>query len=1418
MLTPLNNPCPATLEFTPEKLTFGIIVTPGSYMPKNDVVSLRGDLQLKFTADFKKMKLMIHFPLIVRGERQYYRMDIKFSIIKAIHHVAGSGGPSSLVIATEDPPIFRKKQAPLSGEPWAERLSLGEDQFWRRVVDIRPSAENPHAKPVSTDEKPYGIDLGQWTTYWLDLGGSGIEWAAIESHLQDWNIRTRPNTVFTRIEDRKPELRVLLADSVANQVAASKSWNDDLALLSPTAQISLPFDVRYQLEVCLSRGILSEYNIGRDFLEKLVDMLRPDGLDPNRARLVLEYAADQGKPVYNPMDLFQDHAALTYYPTTLHIPDYCVLMRRAIVTPTRIVFSTPTVETTNRIIRRYSEVQDHFLRIQFTDELLEGRVKAGDFDQDDDVLTRVYQVMLHGIKMGSWRWQFLAFGNSQVREHAGFFLGKQEGHQQTITCDYIRQQMGNFAHISSVAKYAARLGQCFSTTRLLRCSTTIVKTSDVEKGGYCFTDGVGKISQSLAGLIAENWGIRSNLSAFQFRMGGCKGILVTWPDAKGLEVHIRPSQEKFPAEYKGLEIVRLSQFSCATLNRQTISILSCLGVCDEVFIDLMRQQLVDYDLAMTDKDKAIELLTSYVDENMSTTTIATMLLDGFLHTGEPFVRTLLQLWKSWSLKSLREKARLVVDQGAFVLGCADETGTLRGHSRLTEGRANIPRDQLPQIFLQVPDPKNQGMYKIITGLCLVGRNPSLHPGDIRVVEAVDVPQLRHLRDVVVFPLHGDRDVPSMCSGGDLDGDDFFIIWDSKLLPTEWSHPPMNYTAPSALVEPMASSAKSLATFFVLFMKNDRLGQIALAHLATADFEPEGAKHRKCLELAQLHSTAVDYVKSGVPAIWNKKLEPRKYPHFMERAKGRSYHSSNVLGKLYDMVGKAVFDNHENYTLPFDDRILKRYHLPDPLLKHARRVKTQYDIAMRRIMGQLEIRTEFEVYTSFVLSKPKVGSDYKTQERVGREAHGLRQRFRSLCLTTVEEQGFDQLEFVAAMYRVTWEETRIALYEARQKHVRLNGTVGLRRVTHRSMPLISFPWLFPTEMGKIAMGAEERLSLVDIRANPQQQGLLSRPKGRAAVVVNTKTTEIDLQGMDYTKTSDGQYVHRGEILHLFRHDYDDEREEGFYLGQDDEVQYPVDFKGEKGMDDGDLLLDLETGVVGASSGSEAASPVHQTASSPPKLPSPFPTGSTPSRVVLIDLLSSDLDDNISVSPFLTPTKVNAQHQQQQINPVAKPVSAPNKAKLDSTSPIPTQAVPAPGSRLNPRNSITPSTAVKANPNTKGISHQSQIQRDIWIQNNIASDAPNCYLIGGSLLNEIQGRGAGERGRAVAGGLFSYSGQSQLGGFSGSVEASRDLSTENGGEDGAEKAKSDEDGGIEYEEEVIEVEAETALERAARLGLA
>jgi hypothetical protein len=54
-------------------------------------------------------------------------------------------------------------------------------------------------------------------------------------------------------------------------------------------------------------------------------------------------------------------------------------------------------------------------------------------------------------------------------------------------------------------------------------------------------------------------------------------------------------------------------------------------------------------------------------------------------------------------------------------------------------------------------------------------------GDIRKLEAVDIPSFRGLKNVIVFPMQGPRSHAQEMSGGDLDGDTFWISRHPKLI-------------------------------------------------------------------------------------------------------------------------------------------------------------------------------------------------------------------------------------------------------------------------------------------------------------------------------------------------------------------------------------------------------------------------------------------------------------------------------------------------------------------------------------------------------------------------------------------------------------------------------------------------------------
>lgn len=596
------------------------------------------------------------------------------------------------------------------------------------------------------------------------------------------------------------------------------------------------------------------------------------------------------------------------------------------------------------------------------------------------------------------------------------------------------------------------------------------------------------MSKFVARMIADDLKLpgKDPPSAFQFRLGGYKGVLAISPDVQNFDIVIRKSQEKFTADHKGLEVIRPASFASASLNRQLILVLTARGVPGYVFEDMLRKQLEEMKIAMTDSRMALDKLTKTIDENQMSLFIASMITDGFMTTQEPFLMTLLQLWRAYHTKNLKEKTKITVEKGAFLLGVVDETGLMRGHFDTDEDQKTDEEKlaNLPEIFCQVSDYKTPGKYIIREGVCIIARNPSLHPGDVRVVRAVNIPRLHHLRDVLVLPQTGDADLAGMCSGGDLDGDDYFISWDENLIPEVIDYPPMDYTAPAPAELDRPVTVKDMIEFFCTYMKNDRLGHIANTHVAWADALDSGVLHPRCewlifhfshfkkaiansnlcagIDLAELHSTAVDYPKSGYPAIMPRSLRPQRYPHFMEKRNGeRVYHSKKILGRLYDQVEKVAFA--PVYSTNFDERILKNplYVVSERLLRSAKAVKNEYDVSVRRVLGQYDIQTEFEIFSTFVMKYKGCKNDYNFHEELGRIQKTLCDRIQKMVYEKVGGKHKSALaSFVVAMYKVTHQDVVIALRDPEAEE-------NMRDPSR--MPLISFPWIFRELLGKLARG-------------------------------------------------------------------------------------------------------------------------------------------------------------------------------------------------------------------------------------------------------------------------------------------------------------------------------------------------------------
>ncbi|XP_077234209.1 RNA-dependent RNA polymerase 1-like [Tasmannia lanceolata] len=361
-----------------------------------------------------------------------------------------------------------------------------------------------------------------------------------------------------------------------------------------------------------------------------------------------------------------------------------------------------------------------------------------------------------------------------------------------ITAADIRKWMGDFSEIRKVAKYAARLGQSFGSSKetlnVHRNDTETIPDVEINVNGinYVFSDGIGKISAEFAQKIAIECGLKNSTpSAFQIRYGGYKGVVAVDPQST-FKLSLRKSMCKYKSENTKLDVLAWSKYQPCFLNRQLIiTLLSTLGINDHIFERKQKEVVEQMDMILTDKVKAWEVLEIMSPEN--TRILQEMLRCGYKPDSEPFLSMMLQTFRASKLLDLRNKARIFVPDGRVLMGCLDEIITL----------------EYGQVFVKVScvggNESDKGPF-VVEGKVVVAKNPCLHPGDVRVLMAVNVPALHHMVDCVVFPQQGKKPHPNECSGSDLDGDTYFVSWDPELIPHR-QIPAMEYAAtPTELLD------------------------------------------------------------------------------------------------------------------------------------------------------------------------------------------------------------------------------------------------------------------------------------------------------------------------------------------------------------------------------------------------------------------------------------------------------------------------------------------------------------------------------------------------------------------------------------------------------------------------------------------
>ncbi|XP_073054635.1 RNA-dependent RNA polymerase 6 [Primulina eburnea] len=946
---------------------------------------------------------------------------------------------------------------------------LDDDDPWIRTTDFTPSGA-----------------IGRCNTYRISVRPrNGPSLSKALDYLQKRRIpvlEESPRKQF-RIQD-EPDFGVPMADP----------------FFSLHFKEGLSFKVLFLVNAVMHKFIINQHQMSQKFF----DLLRRQPEDFNI--ISLKHMCSYKRPIDDASrGLELVHKWLLKNPKLLerqHEMDDIVEVRRLIITPSTAYCLPPEVELSNRVLRKYRNIADRFLRVSFMDEAMQTLNKnvlsyyaasivrdiTSNFSpQRTTMFKRVKDILVQGFYLCGRKYTFLAFSANQLRDRSAWFFAEDKDTGVQVTD--IKKWMGRFTN-RNVAKCAARMGQCFSSTY----ATVEVPSSkvdsgivDIKRNGYVFSDGIGMISDDLATDVAEKLQLTVNPPcAYQIRYAGYKGVVACWPaKPDGKSLYLRPSMKKFESNHTMLEICSWTRFQPGFLNRQIVTLLSALNVEDNVFWNMQETMVSRLDQMLEDTDMAFDVVTSSCTDQGNTSAI--MLAAGFKPKTEPHLQGMLTSIRAAQLGDLREKARIFVSSGRWLMGCLDELGLV----------------EQGQCFIQVSNPSLEDCFvkhgvrfsnskkklQVITGIVAIAKNPCLHPGDVRILEAIDVPELHHLYDCLVFPQLGDRPHTDEASGSDLDGDLYFVGWDKNLIPpSKRSSPAMEY-APGEVKElPRDVRHSDIIDFFTKNMVNESLGAICNAHVVHADICELGALDEKCIKLAELAATAVDFPKTGKIVTMPAELKPKMYPDFMGKEPFHSYDSKKILGKLYrrikdfydkDSIGPSESSSASENTIPYDQDL--EIQGSESFIADAWNCKCLYDSQLVGLLGQYKVNREEEVVTGHIWSMPKYSGKKQGElkERLKHAYSTLRKEFRKVFETTVDP-NFDHLsddeknamyeKKASAWYQVTYHERWVK----KSKELQVVDDTG-------KTVMLSFAWIAADYLARIKI--KRRRTENDISSKP-----------------------------------------------------------------------------------------------------------------------------------------------------------------------------------------------------------------------------------------------------------------------------------------------------------------------------------------------
>lgn len=162
---------------------------------------------------------------------------------------------------------------------------------------------------------------------------------------------------------------------------------------------------------------------------------------------------------------------------------------------------------------------------------------------------------------------------------------------------------------------------------------------------------------------------------------------------------------------------------------------------------------------------------------------------------------------------------------------------------------------------------------------------------------------------------------------------------------------------------------------------------------------KGVDCDKCIELAALHSMAVDYAKTGVPAVMRKELFTKLCPSYQIGTNKMKYESKTVIGRIHNLVStlheeisdiRFHFYSANRDKFSFDADLVVAGH--ETYLASAREDLLRYNERLFSLMRLYDIQDEMQVLSGHLPAYQRTSKGREESDRIIDQVRAIKSEF------------------------------------------------------------------------------------------------------------------------------------------------------------------------------------------------------------------------------------------------------------------------------------------------------------------------------------------------------------------------------------------------------------------------------------------